>query len=308
MGVYHIENTSIFESTISKAGSRPVIADFFAVWCGPCQQIAPLFEQLSNKYINIQFVKVDVDKLSDVAQKQGVTAMPTFYVYLNGTKVDSLKGADSTGLEAMIKKWSENAPKMETRVPGQLDLISFINKTQIECLNEDDNSNLKNLIDGVGDLLSDCDEQLIISLPFTQPVKIHSIYMKGKDGSAPKTVKIFTNLANILDFDRASNAETVQTISFSEKALNLNQLYALHLSLYLLTFLVFCVLVKEGELVNLRYVKFQNVKNVQIFVENNQGQVSTTCIEKLHLYGTPLAATNMQDFKRVSGKVGEVGH
>lgn len=283
MGVYHIESTSEFESAIAKGGAKPIIADFFAIWCGPCQQIAPLFEQLSNKYINMQFIKVDVDKLSDVAKKQGIAAMPTFHIYLNGSKVDSLQGANPSALESLVRKWSENAPKDETRVPGQFDLISFINKSQMECLNEDDNANLKNLVEGKGELLSDCDEQLIISLPFNQPVKIHSIYMKGKDFCAPKTVKIFTNLANILDFDRAGSAETVQTISFSEK-------------------------VKLGELINLRYVKFQNVKNVQLFIEDNQGEAANTCIQELRLYGTPLTATNMQEFKRVSGKVGEVEH
>lgn len=59
------------------------------------------------------------------------------------SKVDTLQGANSSALESLVRKWSENAPKEETRVPGQCDLISFIDKSQMECLNEDDNANLK---------------------------------------------------------------------------------------------------------------------------------------------------------------------
>ncbi|VDN05146.1 unnamed protein product [Thelazia callipaeda] len=283
MVVHHCSSDAEFRGFLETAGLKPVIVDFFALWCGPCRQIAPNFEQLSNKYSNVMFLKVDVDKAKDLSTQQGVTAMPTFIVYMNKVKVDVLHGADPSALNTLVQKWSINAPKEDSLVSGQTDLITFVDKKQVECLNEDDNATLKNLLVGESVLRSDCDPQLIISIPFNQPVKVHSVYLKGNSQSAPKTVKIFTNLPSVLDFDQAASAESVQTIAFSEK-------------------------ITEGELYNLRYVKFQNVKNIQLFVEDNQGGMENTVIEALRFYGTPLSATNMQEFKRVSGKVGEVGH
>lgn len=62
---------------------------------------------------------------------------------------------------------------------------------------------------------------------------------------------------------------------------------------------------EEGNPVQLRYVKFQNVQNLQIFVKDNQSGTETTQIDYLSIIGAPISTTNMGDFKRVAGKKGE---
>lgn len=62
---------------------------------------------------------------------------------------------------------------------------------------------------------------------------------------------------------------------------------------------------EEGNPVPLRYVKFQNVQNLQIFVKDNHCGSETTQIDHLAIIGTPISTTNMGEFKRVAGKKGE---
>ncbi|KAK9764221.1 hypothetical protein K7432_008452, partial [Basidiobolus ranarum] len=55
--------------------AKLVIVDFTAKWCQPCQIIAPIFNNLSSKYRNVTFAKVDVDDVQEVAQAAGVSSM-----------------------------------------------------------------------------------------------------------------------------------------------------------------------------------------------------------------------------------------
>ncbi len=65
-------------------GKRPCVIDFYATWCGPCSQMAPVVEKLSGKYAGqVDFYRVDIDKEEELASDMfGVTAVPTF-VYIN---------------------------------------------------------------------------------------------------------------------------------------------------------------------------------------------------------------------------------
>lgn len=81
-----------------------VLIDFFAEWCGPCKAISPQIEKLSTEHSNIKFYKVDVDKLSEVAAENGISAMPTFLFFKNGEKVETVRGANPPGIMAGIQK------------------------------------------------------------------------------------------------------------------------------------------------------------------------------------------------------------
>ena len=74
-----------------------------ATWCGPCKVIAPQIVKMSEAFPSVRFYKLDVDDVPDVAQELGVRAMPTFFVFKNGEKVNEVVGANQKSLEAMVK-------------------------------------------------------------------------------------------------------------------------------------------------------------------------------------------------------------
>jgi thioredoxin 1 len=87
--------------------NTPVLVDFWATWCGPCQFMLPIFTRLSKKYMTIKFARVNVDDAQSVAARCGVYAIPTFIVFKNGQAVDKAIGAvGEPGLHMLAQKYS----------------------------------------------------------------------------------------------------------------------------------------------------------------------------------------------------------
>ncbi|CAO3563493.1 unnamed protein product [Mortierella alpina] len=100
----HIASTAELHSHLATAGSRLVIVDFFATWCGPCQTLAPILEGLEKKHSSTLFAKVDVDKATDCASEHKVTAMPTIVFLKNKVEVGRVVGANLAEIQSLIKK------------------------------------------------------------------------------------------------------------------------------------------------------------------------------------------------------------
>lgn len=84
-----------FEETVSGAG-KLVVVDFWATWCGPCQMIAPIVDELAQKYDGRAVVaKCNVDECSDMPMKYGIRNIPTLLFFKDGELVDRVVGAIS---------------------------------------------------------------------------------------------------------------------------------------------------------------------------------------------------------------------
>jgi thioredoxin 1 len=94
-----------FEAEVIKA-DVPTLVDFWAVWCGPCKQIAPTVDALADEYQGrVKVAKLDVDHNQITAQQYGVRSIPTLLIFKGGRVVGQLVGAvPRSKLETELQK------------------------------------------------------------------------------------------------------------------------------------------------------------------------------------------------------------
>ena len=80
----HIKTAEEFEKEIA---SGKVLLDFFATWCGPCNMLSPVIEELEKEMPDVKFIKVDVDELPALAAKYQVYSIPTLIYFENGQEM-----------------------------------------------------------------------------------------------------------------------------------------------------------------------------------------------------------------------------
>jgi thioredoxin 1 len=89
--VKHVSDSDFDQVVLN--GGKPAFVDFWAPWCGPCRVIGPIVEELAPSYEGRAVItKINVDESPNVAQKFGVTSIPTLMMFKDGKLVDRAVG------------------------------------------------------------------------------------------------------------------------------------------------------------------------------------------------------------------------
>jgi len=101
-----VEVTEQTFATEVLASSRPVLVDYWADWCAPCKQLAPVIDELSQQYPQVKFCKVDTNANPTLAARLGVMSLPTLQVIVGGEVEQSVQGGKTKlGVTAMLKPY-----------------------------------------------------------------------------------------------------------------------------------------------------------------------------------------------------------
>ncbi|KAJ1017791.1 hypothetical protein NDA16_005108 [Ustilago loliicola] len=310
--VKEVSSAAEFDAELTAAGSKLVVVDFHAVWCGPCKVIAPIFQRLASQYTNTVFLKVDVDRVQPVAQRYSVRAMPTFLFLKNKSVVDTLQGADPNRLTALVKQHSSGsssafsgsgqtlsgtssgssntfgARSVAGITEGHTSLLGTVEPKRSSALNEKPDRRLQDIITGPSGgkwLESDADEQLLIHLTFKGQVKLSGILLRtlpSQFAHAPKQIKIFANRPG-LGFEDATSDPADQEAELTEEHVRGGDNGG------------------GGKVFSLRFVKFQKVDSLTIAVLSNQEDAETTRIDAIDVFGIADQTTDMSELQKVEG-------
>ncbi|KAI9714491.1 MAG: hypothetical protein M1820_000452 [Bogoriella megaspora] len=338
MEIAEINSPAEFSQYLNKFSI--VVVDFWAPWCQPCKTIAPLYQQLSQQLSRpgqIIFTKVNTDQQTQIAQSYTITTIPTFLVFKRGKEVSRVRGAEPKQLSEVVKKLAQEAdstsssgggfgeasssgsgntwlgaslPRGYSNVTDQIDVrgLDLLNvdssfgdgrtlfhdsapsavTSHAKGKSKDEGSSNKG--EGKADWVeSDTDEQLMLYLPFQSTVKVHTLHITSlpptdsDDDEAPtrpKTLRFYTNRSNNLGFDEADGTPATQEIALKPEDWD-----------------------KETGTakVELRFVKFQNVTSLVVFVVDGEEEGKEKVrVDRIRVVGET-------GEKRAMGKLEKIG-
>ncbi|KAJ1955107.1 hypothetical protein IWQ62_005604 [Dispira parvispora] len=254
---------------------------------------------LSESFTQVEFIKVDIDAAKEIARDNVISSVPTFLIYKDRQKVAQVTGAKLKEIEDQLRQWGGNPTKPYSfnkrqgsegsssgnqaasppagdtyGVRGHQDLSSSVLATQVGCLNQSDTHPVGNVLKKDSSYLqSDVDEQLLIYIPFNQKVRLHSLKFMAPLENAPHTVRVYANRPN-LNFDEVDTVQPTQVLNLTEEDYTAQSATAL------------------------RFVRFQNVTSITLFIENNLADEDTTIVQQIVPIGTAVESTNVSDIRQ----------
>lgn len=322
--IVHITSPQHFQQVLQS--SRIVVVDFWADWCAPCKAIAPFYEKLAEQLSRpniITFTKVDTDAQKDITQTYNVTAMPTFKIFKQGRETKSIRGANAKELDAAIKQLAQEAANAGdgnagegssgsgwTPLPaprGYPDITDAVDVLGLDFSNLDaEAKDQRSIFSGSKPaslgvkgksaegaardwIESDTDGQLMLLIPFQSTLKLHSLHITSIPSSSddddeppmrPKTLKLFTNQVTVLNFDEADDTPAVQTVELKPSDWDEKTATAK---------------------VELRFVKFQNISSLVLYVAEGDGDGEKTRIDRIRLFGETGEKKNPGKLEKVGG-------
>ncbi|KAJ4411058.1 Thioredoxin-like protein 1 [Didymella pomorum] len=321
-----VETSSASQLSQLISSSRIVVLNFYNEENQSSKAIIPVYDQLAQQLSRankITFAKVSVKKQAQIAESYNITNTPTFIIFKNGQQIRKFSGSNAQHLSDAIKSLAQEAESdggaggfgeasgsgggawRGAGLPrGYIDITEQVDVRGLDLLNADsdfggvrtlfETSRPSSLNKGKGSadtkdwVESDVDNQLMLYVPFTSTLKIHTIQITSnppvdEDDDEipvrPKTIHVWTNRQHNLGFEEAEDIPSTQTIELKESDWD-----------------------KETGTakLELRFVKFQNVYSLVLFVQDGDGDSEKTRIDRIRFIGET-------GEKRDMGKLEKIG-